>query len=419
METVYTSAATAGHLAKFSLPPDQLDPDVWHRLLARADGDVTLLMEFVEMEMGIVPAPAHSDWINDVQPIWTDVTFLRLYFDVYPGISQHLPEGQPPYVLFDTIKCNRFPATEPNAALWDLLDESVRFQMSTYELDGFRVDIGHTLPPELLSRLFATMRKNRRHPVIISEDLFNRNHERARDTGYNIMLGSGWNVMADLSWARLRGHVAELPDLKIHVFACAETPDTPRITSRPGGIRLSRMMAVFNGFLPNGIPLINTGLEVNERQPLNCGLGDNTGGADIPRAFFNEMVIDWRADSAMFELLCATAQTRKRFADSLTAESFFLCDTAEPLVAFGFRSDSDGVVLLLLNLDKDGDVAVELADLVPDPVVEWDVVLDSAARKQQNECPVPNALHPQQAVIVHGRLQERIASVSPDINALA
>lgn len=72
--------------------------------------------------MGLVPAPAHTDWINDDQPVWTDICFLRLYLDNHDAALPWLPAEQPPYVLFDTIKCNKFPARTPNAPLWDLLE---------------------------------------------------------------------------------------------------------------------------------------------------------------------------------------------------------------------------------------------------------------------------------------------------------
>lgn len=132
--------------------------------------------------------------------------------------------------------------------------------------------------------MFKVIKDIKPTAILISEDLFNRNHREAARTGYNVMLGSGWNIMTDIRVERLEEYLRELPELQIHVFACSETADTPRITSR-GGMELARLMTVFNYFLPNGIPYLTTGMEVYEEQPLNCGLGDNTGGADIPKAF--------------------------------------------------------------------------------------------------------------------------------------
>ncbi|WP_235775560.1 MULTISPECIES: hypothetical protein [Paenibacillus] len=71
-----------------------------------------------------------------------DIAFYRLYKDFSPQVRPFLPPDQAPYVLFDTIKCNLYPGEEPNAELWELLIEAARFQLNTYGIDGFRIDIG-------------------------------------------------------------------------------------------------------------------------------------------------------------------------------------------------------------------------------------------------------------------------------------
>ena len=376
LATIYRSAATASHLAKFSAAPDALNPTLWAELKDASNGDVNALVTSVADRMNIVPAPAHSDWVNDVQPIWTDISFLRLFDDVHPASQELISAGQPPYVLFDTIKCNRFPAGKPNEGLWTMLLDAVHFQMQRYGFDGFRVDIGHTLPQQLLADLVKAMGEHRKHPIIISEDLFNRNHERARAAGYNIMLGSAWNVAANLTWEGLRRHIEESESLSIHAFACAETADTPRIITRPGGERLARMCGVVNGFIPHGVPFINTGLEVGESEPLNCGLGDNTGGADIKRAFFHRMRIDWTRPGPMFSLLCEVAGLRARFKDLLHAEHFHLLAVDRPVIAFAYRSsDPAGMLMVVLNMDHD--LPAGLPDLLIGHRASTKVLLDS------------------------------------------
>jgi len=150
-----------------------------------------------------------------------------------------------------------YPGSEPNQELWDMLVEAIEFNLHTYGIDGFRIDIGHVLPVALLEEMFRRIKKIRPNAILISEDLFNRNHRKAASTGYNIMLGSGWNIMTDISVETLQAYLKELPELAIHVFACSETTDTPRITSR-GGIPLARMMSVFNSLLPNAVPFLTT-----------------------------------------------------------------------------------------------------------------------------------------------------------------
>ncbi|MCK5388368.1 MAG: alpha-amylase, partial [Candidatus Izimaplasma sp.] len=60
--------------------------------------------------------------------------------------------------------------------------------------------------------------------------------------------------------------------LPLPVFACGETHDTPRLASRNGNEQLAKMLTVINMFMPNGVPFINSGQEVFERQPMNTGL---------------------------------------------------------------------------------------------------------------------------------------------------
>ncbi|UTR13210.1 alpha-amylase [Salipaludibacillus sp. LMS25] len=351
LERVYTAPETEEHLRKFSFSPDVINPELWDKLKKQSKQTGEDLLELIEKEFEITTAPAHSDWINDEQPVWTDITFLRFYLDEAPEVRPYLHTHQPPYVLFDTIKSNVFPGEMPNHSLWDILEEVITFNLLEYGVDGFRIDIGHALPVSLLQHLFHIVREKKPDAILISEELFNKNHKRTFEYGYTMMLGSGWEMMTRVNKPDLIDYIKELPSLKLPIFACAETADTPRIVSRPGGVKLARAMAVFNHFLPNGVPFITTGQEVNERQPLNCGLSDNTGGESIPRAFFNKMIIDWtnQGAPAMIHLLKRLDTCKKRHRDLLLAENFFVADSPEDLVVYGYENE-ENVLLLCLNI---------------------------------------------------------------------
>lgn len=363
LETVYRSAETPNFLSKFSVPPNEMNPSLWQALKERAKETGEELLTLVEEEMGITTSPAHSDWINDVQPIWTDITFYRLYKDVSPQTKPYISADQAPYVLFDTIKCNYYPALEPNRELWDMLIDAVTFNLETYGIDGFRIDIGHVLPTALLEEIFEKIKEIRPQAILISEDLFNRNHRKAAQTGYNIMLGSGWNIMTDITVDTLQGYLRELPELAIHVFACSETADTPRITSR-GGTPLARMMSVFNYFLPNAIPYLTTGMEVNEEQPLNCGLGDNTQGAEIPRAFFNKLAINWTEPKPMIPLLNQLNLYKKRHSRLLQSTNFFVPDAQDEVLIYAYYQGNE-LLIGCFNLSDDTVQHVNLESIYP------------------------------------------------------
>ncbi|CAH1208073.1 Alpha-1,4-glucan:maltose-1-phosphate maltosyltransferase [Paenibacillus plantiphilus] len=375
VETVYRSKETAPFLEQFSQPPNVLNPQLWSRLQERAKETGEEILTLVENEMGITTSPAHSDWVNDTQPIWTDITFLRLYHDFAPHTKSLIKPDQAPYVLFDTIKCNYYPAERPNRELWDYLINAIHFNLDTYGIDGFRIDIGHVLPIPLLEEIFGTIKAKRPGALLISEDLFNRNHRKAAKSGYNIMLGSGWNVMTEITKENLLSYIRDLPELEIHIFACAETADTPRITSR-GGVGLARMIGVFNGFLPNAIPFIATGFELNEEQPMNCGLGDNTNGAEVPRAFFNEMTMNWKNAEPMIPLLAALHACKQRWLELLKPDNFFVAESPENVLIYGYRKGDEALVGCF-NLSSEQSVILDTAAWIQSSEPYY-VAIDSA-----------------------------------------
>ncbi|MBQ1328675.1 MAG: alpha-amylase [Eubacterium sp.] len=379
IEKVYLAESTKKHLTHFRKTPNLLNTAKWEEVVERIHETGENALALIEKEFGITTPPAHSDWINDVQPIWTDITFWKLYMDNNPWASKYLSKDQPDYVMFDTIKTNKFPAKEPNQQLWDLFEDVLKYYATEFKLDGFRFDIGHTLPPALLQRLFATVREYVKNPIFISEDLFNRNHESARKTGYNIMLGSSWNEVSHISKETYENFILELKDMNIMAYACAETHDTPRIVTRKGGKKLSRSLAIVNNFLPNGAHFMLAGYEINESQPMNCGLADNTNGAPIKKAFFNEMIMDWDSDDAkkMIDYLINVNTIRKDLEDSIDAKDFEMMDIDNSAIGFKYGDDA----MVFFNTDMDNPVNIHLPE---DSLDNYKVAVSSSDSFPQN-----------------------------------
>ncbi len=363
LEQVYHAESTKEHLKQFVQPPNVQDKEEWERILQEVDSKGADLFELIEERMGITTPPAHSDWINDVQPIWTDITFWKLYLDNNQKAAQYVDENQPPYVMFDTIKANKFPAKIPNQGLWDLFTDVLEYYTKEFKLDGFRFDIGHTLPGELLENLFSKVREYVDNPIFISEDLFNRNHKSALKTGYNIMLGSSWKEVENIKKESYEKFILELSVMKIQAYACAETHDTPRIVSREGGVDLARGLAIVNNFLPNGVHFILSGYEVNEVQPMNCGLADNTGGAKVDKAFFNNIAIDWISKNAyeMLAYVIDVNQLRVNYKEIIKPEMFKLLNLNDECIGFSYNDS----IIIIMNLDfnKDTELCIENIDL--------------------------------------------------------
>ncbi|AQR94669.1 alpha-amylase [Clostridium saccharoperbutylacetonicum] len=403
LETIYKSEETKIHLSKFSKSPDKLDSSLWKKLKEQSERTGEDLLLLVEKEMKITTPPAHSDWVNDVQPIWTDITFLKIYMDVYPEVKKFLSENQAPYVMFDTIKANKFPGREPNYGLWQLFEDVLRHNITKYDIDGIRVDIGHTLPQELLNHLFNVVKEIKPNAIFMSEDLFNRNHERAYESGYNIMLGSEWLEVSRISKDNLINFLTELRDMKIKVFGCAETADTPRIVTRNGGIQLARSIAVFNMFIPNAVPFITTGGEVNEDEPINCGLADNTNGAEIPRAFFNKMKIKWTNENAqaMLQLLKNLKECKSEYLSLLNSEYFEILSSSSEVIIYAYKNGRKALVLLFnLNMNNEKKIILnESINFIENPKIVINSVENDQRRVLNNES---DMLKPGQAIVLVG-----------------
>jgi glycosidase len=387
LETIYKAEETKQHLTKFSQSPDILNPSLWKKLKARSEQTGENLLLLIESEMKITTPPAHSDWVNDVQPIWTDITFLKIFMDGCQEVQKFLSEDQAPYVMFDTIKANKFQGREPNYGLWKHFEDALRYYITEYEIDGIRVDIGHTLPPKLLNHLFDVVKELKPNAIFMSEDLFNRNHESAYESGYNIMLGSEWLEMSRINKENLTNFLTELQGLKISIFGCAETADTPRITTRNGGIKLARSIAVFNKFLPNAVPFITTGGEVNEEEPINCGLADNTNGAEIPRAFFNKMKIKWTNKNAqsMISLLKDLKICKSKYLNLLSTKSFEILDSPEEVIIYAYKDMGKALVVVFnLNMNEEKEIKINKSiKFITNPVIIVNSV-ENDERKELN-----------------------------------
>lgn len=268
MEKVYKDKETYRHINMFQYNPKQQNETLWNNIK-----DSENLSEAIEKHFDLRIAPAFSDHINDPQPPWTDITFFRMYKDIPKETAQFLDTtDRPPYILFDTIKSNMYHGKEPNIGLWERLADIVPSYQRRFGIDGARIDMGHALPKELLDMIISKARENDKDFSFIAEELNPTNAQKAKDFGYNMIIGNGF-IMEPRIWeGALYEFMYETVHLPIPSFACGETHDTPRLAAREGGETLSKVLTVLNMFMPNGVPFINSGQEVYERQPMNTGL---------------------------------------------------------------------------------------------------------------------------------------------------
>lgn len=378
---IYRAPSVREHLARFRFAPSITHPREWKAFAARARANPPQdLMKAIGRQFGVITPPGFSDVINDPQPPWSDVTYFRLYLDHAPEAAALLPDPdrQPPYVLFDTIKCNLFPGRKPNRELWERIAGIIPHYQG-FGIDGARVDMAHALPRELERMILDRPRERDADFSFIAEDLGYHQHARHRKAGYNLVLGPAYYMQARASEGMMHRLLADLPELSLPILGAAETPDSPRCAVRAGGVRFSRWAAVVNMFLPNAVPMITSGMEVYERQPMNLGLDvGKPGRFALPKsdpqygklAFFDPYALHWTqaGGEAMVDLIARASAIRQPYIRSLSrAAAYFaprLGINAKRVVAAGFSTPGRHRSLLMLaNVDFDQTRRTSVLDL--------------------------------------------------------
>lgn len=369
LNEVYDVKAVHQHLAKFRFSPYVTHRQKWANFVKRAKRrpPKNLLTE-IARHFGVVTPPGFSDCINDDQPPWSDVTYLRLFEDHPPEAAKHLPDPkrQAPYVLFDTAKASLFPGKKPNRMLWNELANILPYYQQ-FGVDGARVDMAHALPKPLERMILDRPRKIDPDFCFLAEELGTHNHRAVHASGYNIIIGSSWYQQPRSSEGQMHEMVSVIPRLKVPVMAAAETPDTPRAMVRPGGRRFAMQAAVLNHFLPNAVPMLCSGMEVHERQPMNLGLDNVPPGRYAlsksdplagKLAFFDRYALHWgnRGAKEMIELISAAGDIRHQYLDSIVNPRRYFVPQVKTnprwILATGFKLDRKrGALLVVANLD--------------------------------------------------------------------
>jgi hypothetical protein len=268
MEKVYAAKDTLRHINMFQYDPKTQDPTLWERIKRKKN-----LAKAIEEHYDLRVAPAFSDYINDPQPPWTDVTFFRMYED-FPKATRGFLDtvDRPPYILNDTIKSNMYPGDKPNMGLWKKLADIVPAYQREFGIDGARIDMGHALPKELLTMIMDKARHIDPDFTFIAEELQPQNAQKARDNNYNLIISNGFVMEPRFFEGKLLEFMHQSLKLPLPVLAMGETHDTPRLAAREGKETTAKLLTVLNYFMPEAVPFINSGQEIFETQPMNTGL---------------------------------------------------------------------------------------------------------------------------------------------------
>ncbi|MEQ8197448.1 MAG: alpha-amylase family glycosyl hydrolase [Clostridiaceae bacterium] len=383
LHLIYESADVWNLIGKFTESPNKYNQEEWWRIKEECAKNPELnILELIEKRIGITTAPAFSDCINDPQPPWDDVTFLRLYWDHPKESKKYVSELIPPYILSDTIKGNLFKGDYANEELWDVLSDVIPYYQNNFGIDGARIDMGHALPSELVERIMRKPRELDKDFAFIAEELFPQGAEEARRCGYNMIIGYGFYMEARVADHRIHEFIFDSRFLPVPVFACGETADTPRLAARFGGERLAKTLTILNHFMPNGVPFLNSGLEIYETQPMNTGLDCASDekwirlASDDPYngklAFFDRYQLHWTYGNRwdIPETLETVAGIRKEFVETFTDLNNFVPlkvgDFLSPGIGLGWIvhnkrwTTGDNLIIVVANTDLNNGINVEV-----------------------------------------------------------
>lgn len=355
---LYNSEPVKEHLKKFRFDPKTENPEKWAAFVEKNYNNPDFLTELIK-EFKVITVPGFSDWINDPQPTWDDITFLRLYMSHPDAAIQYIPENQPPYVLFDVVKSSNFPGKEKNFPLWEKIADIMPFYQRTYGIDGARLDMGHALPKELEHMIIEKAKKFDPSFVIIAEELSMDNFQKAKNSGYDGILGNSWwsEPRIPEGWFK-KFTLKMMPELTLPCFATSETPDSPRAVTRKLREHFSKISAVVNTFMPNGITVINSGYEIFESQPMNTGLDfenpmqekfDNLPPNDQfygKLAFFDWYVLHWDTDHHMVKLLELLGNVKNEVSDLVAdTANLRIYDYSDTSFALFYWNGKKGIVI--------------------------------------------------------------------------
>ncbi|MFH1052733.1 MAG: alpha-amylase family glycosyl hydrolase [bacterium] len=317
--------------------------------VARVEERIIGVMGELEKKTCRIPG-AFADWPpDDVQPAWSDVTYLRLYG--HPNFN---------YIAYNTVRMYE-QKLEQNQyrvrSLWDNICNIIPYYQQNFNIDGVMVDMGHALPHELRSTLVETARKENPNFVFWEEN-FELTKKSVKD-GYNATLGY---LPFDLHLPyKVHSLIKMLSETgsPIPFFGTAETHNTHRTAARNGEIQFSKFTWVLVNFMPS-VPFILNGFELGTKEPTNTGLCfepeeiEQYPASQLP--LFSVGSLNWESEIEFSKYIKEVVDLRKRIIepdsnfDSRTTK--YIETSNENIISFT-RKFSGKEYLFIGNMSRD------------------------------------------------------------------
>jgi glycosidase len=394
LKSLYTAPNIKEYLSYFRLAPSGTDPALWRRVVAESKQKGVNILELIERDFQVTTAPGFSDVINDPQPPWTDVTYLKFYHDTHRKAKRYLDPKQPPYILQDGASLNLYHGEQVNEELWEYVANIIPFYQKNFGIDGARIDMGHALPVELNQAIVGRAKNINAQFILWSEEFNTAKAKTAKADGFHFISGFSWAIYKNLDKPDFNKKLftETLAKSALPITAALETPDTPRLAfAYPEKQKIVQLMMI-NCFIPNAVVFINNGVEVMELQPMNLGLDNTEAGRFVlderdpfygKLAFFDNYCIHWLngEQNWMRQLFSGTLDLRRRYGDLIAAPRSFIrpnkrMSKSNPLTFIGyFNSKSNQGLFVLINRNFTAETKVRLNSLLP-----W--------RLRKKRCPV-------------------------------
>ncbi len=299
---------------------------------------------------GRIPG-AFADWpVDDNQPPWGDVTYLRLYD--HPDFN---------YIAYNTIRMYDPEFAQPQNAvepLWEYIANIVPHYQTTFGTDGAMIDMGHALPMPLKQRIIGRARSNDPNFAFWDENF--QVKQKSVDEGYNAVMGS-LPFLLDLPDETIRWlEQFAADDQPLPLFGAIENHNTPRAVSKQGGEAYAKYAFAIASFLPS-MPFVHNGLEFGESYPINTGLGFTSDQiAKLPSEelpLFSAVAYDWANGSLdMLAWVQRTLALRNRHSSVFTdprSETIDLLHSDNPHIHAILRRTDNWSVKLALVFNTD------------------------------------------------------------------
>ncbi|MFC2130770.1 alpha-amylase family glycosyl hydrolase [Bacteroidota bacterium] len=281
--------------------------------VARIENKIVGILSKLEKTTCRIPG-AFADWPpDDLQPAWSDVTYLRLYG--HPSFN---------YIAYNSVRMYE-QRLEQNQyrirSLWDNICNIIPYYQQNFGIDGVMIDMGHALPHDLRSMIVETARKEN-PDFVFWEENFTLTKKSVKD-GYNAAVGYlpfdlhiNWKVQKLLKYLSEEGS-------PIPFFGTAETHNTHRTAAREGNMAFSKFAWALINFLPS-IPFVLSGFELEEKNPINTGLCfENEEIEQYPAdrlPLFSVSALDWDGDNEFTIFIRKIVELRTKYID--TSQNF-------------------------------------------------------------------------------------------------